>query len=207
MTIHFSQIRVPTVGGTSSLTCHRLKIDNAYLTLNQVTSVRCSFGSAVGTRRFARTMRSRNRSAVRYHIVALNAVYQFISLSDVVCLTPSERESQWIAQSVNTHMHLRAEAASASSQRTAVPLFMRGTRSTGMRTHCRADLRCSISTAQAGVSTDSSDSLRSIWNKQAVPLTFQFSKFCSACIKCQQNHACTTILDSSLRCASFRMTE
>ena len=46
---------------------------------------------------------------MKYHIVALNAVYQFISLSDVVCLTLSERESQWIAQSVNTHMHLRAE--------------------------------------------------------------------------------------------------
>ena len=46
-----------------------------------------------------------------------SAVYnQFISLSDVVCLTSSERESQWIAQTVNTHMHLRAEPASASSQ-------------------------------------------------------------------------------------------
>ena len=47
------------------------------------------------------TIRSRNRcesiSAISYHIFTLNAVYQFIGLGDVVCLTPSERESQWIA--------------------------------------------------------------------------------------------------------------
>ena len=38
-----------------------------------------------------------------------DAVCQFTGLSDVVCLAPSERESQWIARSVGAYLHLRAE--------------------------------------------------------------------------------------------------
>ena len=45
-----------------------------------------------------------------------DAVYQITGLGDVVCLAPSERESQWIAQSVNTHMHFRAKTSLDFSQ-------------------------------------------------------------------------------------------
>ena len=35
-----------------------------------------------------------------------DAVYQITGLGDVVCLAPSERESQWIAQGVDAYLHL-----------------------------------------------------------------------------------------------------
>ena len=43
-----------------------------------------------------------------------DAVYQITGLGDVVCLEPSERESQWIARSVDAYLHLRAEPPSTS---------------------------------------------------------------------------------------------
>ena len=67
---------------------------------------------------------------------------------DLLCLTLSERESQWIAQSVNTHMHLRAEAASASSQslRLLSPFLCGAPAAQGCaRTVVLSIIRCSIS--------------------------------------------------------------
>ena len=54
-----------------------------------------------------------------------DAVYQFTGLGDVVCLAPSERESQWIAQGVGAYLHLRAEPPSTSpkSLRPLSPFF------------------------------------------------------------------------------------
>ena len=45
-----------------------------------------------------------------------DAVYQFTGLGDVVCLAPSERESQWIARSVGAYLHFRAETSLDFSQ-------------------------------------------------------------------------------------------
>ena len=54
-----------------------------------------------------------------------DAVYQITGLGDVVCLAPSERESQWIARSVGAYVHLRAETSLDFSEEPEafVPLF------------------------------------------------------------------------------------
>ena len=42
--------------------------------------------------------------------------YQCLSLGDVMSMTSAKPETQWIAKSINTHMHFCAESPSRASQ-------------------------------------------------------------------------------------------
>ena len=55
-------------------------------------------------------------SSVCDHILAIESVYEFLSLSNIVFLPSGQPESQGVAKSVYTDMDLRAEPTSAATE-------------------------------------------------------------------------------------------
>ena len=50
------------------------------------------------------------------HILTIESVYEFLSLSDIVLLPSGQPESQRVAESVDTDMDLCAEPTSAATE-------------------------------------------------------------------------------------------